>query len=170
MRLRDTRATIEVMGETSSRARATQTADRALASRRNALIALTLAADEARDGESVYTAAEEKATAAVNRARQRAKEIISQARTEAETIRAAAREEMAARVDRWRSAYQAARDAGWTVRELQVADQARPPRAATRDLSTRPATSMSRTDQKREGDGTASSATGDRSTVASAAK
>lgn len=121
-----------VMGETSSRARATQTADRALAERREALIALTLAADAAKDGESVYTAAEEKAVATVNRARHRAQEIINQARAEADQIRAAARAEMATRVDGWRGSYDNARRAGWTVKELREVDQPRPPRAPTK--------------------------------------
>lgn len=116
------------MGETSSRARAAHAADQALADRRTALIALALAAAEAQDGQAVFTAAEEKVTAAMGRARQRAAEIIAQGRQEADQIRAAARQEMASRADRWRLAYQAARDAGWTVKELRVADQQRPPR------------------------------------------
>jgi hypothetical protein len=124
------------MGDTSSRARATQTADRALAERREALIALTLAADAARDGESVYTAAEKKAVDTVHRARERAQEIINQARAEADQIRAAAREEMAKRVDRWRDSYNNARTAGWTVKELRAVEQPRPPRVPANRNST----------------------------------
>jgi hypothetical protein len=116
------------MGETSSRARAVHAADQALADRRAALIALAVAAADAQDGQTVFNAAEEKVTAATARARQRAAEILAQGRQEADQIRAAARREMGSRADRWRQAYQAARDAGWTVKELQAADQQRPPR------------------------------------------
>jgi hypothetical protein len=159
------------MGDTSSRTRATQTADRALANRRDALIALSLAADAARDSESVYTAAEKKAADTLKRARERAQEIINQARTEAEQIRAAAREEMATRVDRWRDCYNNARTAGWTVKELRDVEQPRPPRVpAKRNSTARSGTRSGGPGPNRGGAGDHVAVADDRASVASAAQ
>jgi hypothetical protein len=117
-----------------TRTRAEELADKALKQRRAALIALSMAAEAARDGTTVHAAAQQKVDTLLDKAKERAAAIIDKAQRAGEQVHEAAREEMSKRTDRWREAYEAAKHEGWTPKELRDVEQPPPPRApAPRD-------------------------------------
>ncbi|WP_218952082.1 hypothetical protein [Amycolatopsis anabasis] len=123
--------TIGIMGDKEALKRAEDEADRILAWRRQAMVALALASEAARD-DSVVTKADEKAAAELAQAKQRAAEIVAKAEEEGAKLRDAARAERATRADTWREMYDRARAAGWTAREIRDNGHAPPPRAPAR--------------------------------------
>jgi hypothetical protein len=154
------------MGDTQARTRAEAEADKALAPRREALVALSLAAQEAGDvasialaavaarkGATVRAKARRRADAVLARTQRRVDSILSAAEREAEALDKAVMAEMVARTDAWRGAHDAAIAAGWTAKELKAREQLKPPRERTprgtrrpKGAESRPGTPASRTD------------------------
>jgi hypothetical protein len=133
------------MGD-KTRTRAEELADNALKARRESLIALSIAADAARDGDTVRADAQKKVEALLDKANKRAAAIISEAQRAGEQVREAADEEMRERTGLWRKAYEHARDVGWTPKELRDVEQPPPPRAPAPDAVKRKRTGTTAAD------------------------
>lgn len=142
-------ATIDAMGEnTEGPARALGIAKNVLSRdlvrpRMQALAALAKAADVAtkperirdeahRAADDLIDEAQRKGQDLLTTARQRVRELRADAARRAKDMRAQAERDIDAAMQRWRIAYQAARDAGWTAEQLAEAEQPAPPARSTR--------------------------------------